>query len=41
MKLTKEERECDYVWTPPDSDGWKLMQNARKIDLIGTPDANI
>ena len=33
--LDKKSGECDYVWTPPGSDGWKLMQNARKIDLIG------
>jgi hypothetical protein len=31
--LDKKSGECDYVWTPPGSDGWKLMQNARKIDV--------
>ena len=31
--LNKKSQKCDYVWTPPGSDGWKLMQNARRIDL--------
>lgn len=39
--LDKKSRECDYVWTPPGSDGWNLMQNARKIDLIDVADADI
>lgn len=32
--LDKKSGKCDYVWTPPGSDGWKLMQNARKIDVF-------
>lgn len=31
--LDKKSRECDYVWTTPGSDGWKLMQSARKINV--------
>jgi hypothetical protein len=31
--LDKKSGKCDYVWTPPGSEGWKLMQNARKIDV--------
>ena len=38
--LDKKTGKCDYVWTPPGSDGWKLMQSARKIDLIDVSDAN-
>ena len=32
--LDKKSGKCDYVWTPPGSDGWKLMQKARKIDVF-------
>lgn len=39
--LDKKSGECDYVWTPPGSEGWRLMQNARKVDVIGVNDADI